>query len=788
MKKRRMLRVALVILICEVVIVPPIPVSACGPFFPEAVFSYTTQPDVPLAHYVLGEMGVVQPTYRLRYLYVAYRYFSGHPLTHPEAELTLTLLEKQLNGGDISPSLERTVSASERWLSVRGQVPGVPVIRRINTERRVEVNNQGGGMYYDTFTNCLDPAFATAADTLNERVAQFGADSPATREWVKAEDAVFENCADNKDSRMEIPAAADASLPEIIRADRAYQIAAAHFYAEDFDAAEKLFAEIANDAHSPWRATSALMVARVRIRAATLSAAKPEDRSKLLQEAGESLEKILSDPSLAKVHGGAERLYGYVRYRIDAAGRTHQLAAKLEKSGDANLSQDLDDYTALLQTEKFYEDPQLTPQQMAKRAKAFSGDVRSDDMTDWILNLHEYDKDARAHAVEQWHATSSNAWLIAALMRTQAKDTDVQSLLAASRKIEANSPAYMTAAFHRIRLEMDLGHGDTARTELDALLVRSKAQLPRSAVNLFLAARTSLARNLDELMRYAVRIPVAVEGDYGIPQPSEEQMFDRDGALAFTRGMPTSILVRAAEEKILPTALRISVAESAWVRAVVIGDDANAIRLALDMGKIKPRNGGTPQVDIDVEPDVAAAMKEYIAAPDRAARQFAAAEIILRMPGLRPFVAYGAARGDKVGDMDRFHDNWWCTMPGRPVGEMGDRQNPVSLGVRSSDEDGPRTDSPLEFLSASEHKSAADEWAKLVASGAGPSWLGEQTIAFAKLHRDDPRVPEALHLVVRATRYGCGDKGSSAQSHAAFDLLHKWYPNSEWTKKTPFWF
>jgi hypothetical protein len=789
-KKRKVVRVVFVVLICMGMIIPPVQVLACGPFFPDAIFTYAMQPDVPLDSYVSGELGVVQPTYRRAYLYVAYRYFNSQALAQPEQESTLALLNKRLSNEGESAQKESKASASEIWLTARGQVPGVPVVRAIRTDRRIQVTSPyGGGVYYDTFENCLDPAFVTAADTLNERIGEFGADSPATREWVKAEDAVFDNCGDKKDYPINVPLAADAGLPEIIRADRAYQIAAAHFYAEDFDAAGKLFAEIAQDSHSLWRATSALMVARARIRAATLSTAKPEDRLPALREAGGILEKIIADPSLAKVHGAAARLNAFVRFRTDPAGRTHELAAKLEKPGDANLGQDLDDYTGLLQSGAYQNQAELSPQEMAKRSIAFHADVRSDDLTDWIFNLQDYGKDAGAHAMERWHATASNAWLIAALMRTQGSDADAESLVTASRKIAADSPAYITAAFHRIRIEMEVGHRDVARNELDALLARQPEKLPHSTLNLFLAARMSFARNLDELMRYSVRVPSAVNMDYGIPEASNDQMFDRDGALAFTRGMPTTILAKAAEEKILPTPLRINVAESAWVRAVVLGDDANAMRLALDMGKIKSKNAtALAPVDIDVEPEFAAAMKEYVAAPDSAARQFAAAFIILRMPGLRPFVAFGATRGDAVGEMDRYHDNWWCAMPDKAAREFGDRQNPLSLVYHSRETVVPRTDMPLEFLSANERHEADEEFTKLVAAGAGPTWLGEQTVAFAKLHRADPRVPEALHLAVQATRYGCGDKQSSVQSHAAFDLLHRWYPNNEWTKKTPYWF
>jgi hypothetical protein len=49
-------------------------------------------------------------------------------------------------------------------------------------------------------------------------------------------------------------------------------------------------------------------------------------------------------------------------------------------------------------------------------------------------------------------------------------------------------------------------------------------------------------------------------------------------------------------------------------------------------------------------------------------------------------------------------------------------------------------------------------------------------------------VPEALHLAVKSTRYGCTDKETGRWSKAAFDLLRRKYPNSTWAKQTPYWF
>jgi hypothetical protein len=66
-----------------------------------------------------------------------------------------------------------------------------------------------------------------------------------------------------------------------------------------------------------------------------------------------------------------------------------------------------------------------------------------------------------------------------------------------------------------------------------------------------------------------------------------------------------------------------------------------------------------------------------------------------------------------------------------------------------------------------------------------PAWLGSVVIPWAKAHLGDPRVPEALHNVVRATQYGDMD---SQTSKAAYDLLHSRFPKNPWTAKTPFWY
>jgi hypothetical protein len=125
--------------------------------------------------------------------------------------------------------------------------------------------------------------------------------------------------------------------------------------------------------------------------------------------------------------------------------------------------------------------------------------------------------------------------------------------------------------------------------------------------------------------------------------------------------------------------------------------------------------------------------------------------------------------------IDDYRDNWWCAVTGTSVWKL-----PAQQEVQPSVVAG--------FLPDPDRKQAAAEWQKLAATPAAPDWLGAQTLAFAGQHPQDPRVPQALYLVVRSSRYGCNDDETGDFSKRAFDLLHRRYPDSEWAKKTPFWY
>ena len=93
-----------------------------------------------------------------------------------------------------------------------------------------------------------------------------------------------------------------------------------------------------------------------------------------------------------------------------------------------------------------------------------------------------------------------------------------------------------------------------------------------------------------------------------------------------------------------------------------------------------------------------------------------------------------------------------------------------------------------EFFTDSERAAFRREWEKLLQLDTAPNYFGQVVLSWARNHPGDPRAPEALHLVVKATRFGCVNQASGKYSQACFQLLHRKYPESAWAKLTKYWY
>jgi hypothetical protein len=127
--------------------------------------------------------------------------------------------------------------------------------------------------------------------------------------------------------------------------------------------------------------------------------------------------------------------------------------------------------------------------------------------------------------------------------------------------------------------------------------------------------------------------------------------------------------------------------------------------------------------------------------------------------------------------------SWWCAVAASRTSLPDSEESTAAWHLSASFEPSDTV------ISGTERSSARKEIAQLQRIGSAQSLVAPIILAWAKSYPEDPLVPEALHRIVMIVRYGChSDPANGELSKAAFDLLHRRYPNSDWTAKTPYWF
>jgi hypothetical protein len=382
-------------------------------------------------------------------------------------------------------------------------------------------------------------------------------------------------------------------------------------------------------------------------------------------------------------------------------------------------------------------------------------------------------KGGEVNAASEWKAKQTEPWLVAALISAKAKDANAAELMRAATKVPQNSPAYVTVSYQRARLMLGAGDVAASRKLTTSVLAGLKGDGMTATRNALLGLRIETAASYADFLADAPRTVISAESQAAVGAMCGEHMkppgcvdklpplqFDLDATQAFNRRLPLSRWVEAAKTKELPEHLREAIAMAAWLRAQGL-EDAAAVKTA------SPLLPGPLQK----------AVGDSIGFPVTLA--------VLRNEGLKPYLEPGVQRSVSYNRWAEFRDNWWCAKWAAGPNEV----NP---------EDGKPIEAKLtmSFLSSADKMAAANEAQRLNDLPYGVVWVGRRAIDYLKAHPDDKDGAEALALTVRATRYGCyvganTDKTAldqKAVSKEAFTLLHKQYPKSPWTAKTPYYY
>jgi hypothetical protein len=742
---------------------------ACAPEFPVAVFSYHRHPDFPRNKFLNGELGVLEPTYARSYLVVAYRYLNGAGFTQAEKDQVRLYWTDRASGAWDGNKM----NWAAQWEAARRKVqgtPGPPIESKDQFSYSADTSSWA--------MNCGDDAFRVAAVTLQDRTARYGRANPFVLDWAVAQDTVFDNCS----STAGIPRSAAPDAPAWLKADRAYQIAAAHLYSGDLNAAADEFEEIAKDASSPWHGIAPYLSLRV------LERFGPEDKDTVYKEAQDKVRVILADPKLAPIHGMTRALFRRMREHVAPQTAVRELArAVVLRNAGGSLRQDLWDYTTVL--DHFLDQPfDFSDDKGAAQgfAQEFATLPRQDEITDWIVTFQSNQPQDTAHAVRRWQATKSLPWLIAALSRISGKDAASGALIEASLAVQPGSPGYLTALFHRNRLRLELGEKAAARTELDAAIPEKGGDWPRSAVNHFRSLNMLTAPDLAGFLKFAQRLPVMVTSDMNMGE-TEDSIYSgapptisqklprwyRDSIKVFNERTPLAIWRTAAANPDLPAHLHQELSMAAFARATLLEDDAALKELAPIVGENfkEGRRYTTKLAEEQTE----------------AGRHFAGVFFLLHYANVRPFLTSGvtwhvpSSPSLELSEMDSYVNNWWCALDSRYELDW-DGSN------RLQEEDADTAASRASFLQPADLEKGKSEFARLAATGVGPDYLVRQALQWAQAHPEDPRSPEALAFAVRTTRYGCASKYSGELSRQAHALLHSKFARTTWAAQTPYWF
>lgn len=772
--------------------------ETCLPEFPQVVFTRPSGPDMPMSKFAAGRIGMPLPTWRRAFLVVAYRYLDEKPLSTAEQHSLLDFFNNN-KVREQSPADD----AVRRWLTERGEYQGGP-------KPKVTVFRNGSSPY-SGFLNCPPLAFENAIMSLHARAKQFGPHSAELREWINGQDEVFHDCHEGSSTPNVLPANANA----LLRADRAYQIAAANFYSLRLPEALAEFDAISKDTSSPWQRVAAYMAARTMIRQAWVDVKAGTDEEydpAILRHVGPRLNAIMSNPKFGTLRKDARRLEALVKFHLYPEQRQHELAhILLSGRSGSDFGQQLLDYKLLLDgfldVSPTFDDGLEWGPAYDRRVKRWKQSQylklqkkRSDELSDWLMTIQSDAPEAKTHAVTKWRSTRSVPWLFATLAKLDGKDDAVTEILLAAAQLRSAAPGFSAISFHRSRLLRESGRPEEARRVIDTVL-HSPDSLPLSARNLLEDENMRNSPDLPNFQNGLARNPVELTGDpyqewedyycyhkpdckivyYGTAKPKVTApllpQFDLSSAEVLNKRLPVDVLAEIASSESLPENLRRNLAVATWVRAGLLGNFAAAQKV-----------GKTAALS---RPQLKAYVDEYNAATSDEERRFTALFAIVHFPGLRPFVDAGHPRSTDFDKIDDYRDNWWCTDVGGIPDDLNfEKQYGDNAAQVVQFEKRVEASSPV-FLSEEQKARAAEEWKNIFSMGLAADYLPKEVLTWAKAHPDDPRVPEALHFAWRVDRYGCADNRQNVTenswSHDIFKLLHKRYPTSEWTKKTRVW-
>ena len=651
-----------------------LPVTACAPDYPVAVLVSYNHPELPLKLYASGNLGIIQSSWALSYLCVAYRYLAGKPLSPVEMSSANNLWLDRMQAE--SPYIfDENYVASINFNELRKKI--------------LHIKNDTDPYYLrgDDTIVISDSAYQHAFNTLTRLVKNHGQSSPIVLNWLQVQEQVF---ARNKERKVVLPPDLPTSAPIVERQDRLYQRAAASFYLKNVKDAEAYFEQLATDQSYSEQSLARYMLMRCRVDNALGSSDQ-----KLTDHLVEEIKVTATRAQTQRLKTDTLALVGLLQASIFEPDKNFErLAAAVSLTENKKTRAELDQFFGLNLSDLTFilSDPESALSQTEKA---------SVDLVDWLQTIHQgYDRFSSPsnltteqkqklsadkirrgnYALQKWQQKKTTPWLVAVMLCGGLAGPDRKGARAAAAAITPDNPAYLTAHFYLIDAMLSENKIVAAQKELNGISAQanpntSKNKLPISSANLFQAQKIATAQNLQSYLSAAcMGVAAASSNALLLPDPwpkSSNKFRYKSAPLAawdvevgrdIDYNLPYSAWLSLSRKKNITANLRARIVCATWLRSILLNNNQNADELI--------------QAMIACYPSCRDKLSKYKTAVSTEDKNYLLAQIILDDYGFSPYVQPGLPRfAQPFSSFNYYQENYWQPLPEEALKKNSDEQS-----------------------------------------------------------------------------------------------------------------
>lgn len=801
----------------------------------QAAFGATNYPDIPFNSFAAGKLGVLTPKLASSYLIVAYRYLNKRPLSSTEQRDVLTVwsdyfstysaypqpvypLTNKMDGfctsysaaeveiihsADLAQFIAKMVSENQeyfKWRESRLSALGLPIElpmpkpKESGEYEAYEINSfySNLALKEDHIDNIdAGPGFnylILASERLNAIKEALNASPTSTKRpndpepkellslWINAQQHIFARTMDSGKTARALLASFPEHIPQVLKDDIQYSIAASYLYDGSFDSAKSaadLFENLSKNKNYRWhdwakylqyRALNIAISDLLQSSDVDTSCAENTECRRMSDKSYEGMLDLSKNASAPKIREAAADYANLISIRTKW---------RAQKSYEALLKNSLSNITEHSFNDLIAISTHTTSGNNDEVNKWFT-DVMSVRTSEEEENRADLAQTSFNHAYTHWNNAPQNlAWLWLAVYTIKYAEVEQQNaltkaVLSVPKDDSAFVPLRVALVAHFDDIKNNALDEKQKRQIIDDTLSVLEVGADFNATILLLNARASLATSLTDFIDHAFFYPKS-----NLLACVPQRMYDKKNAQynanylvanaeKIINALPPSVLIQIASMHNLPDNYRPMLYADLWARSILL-DDAKLEHTVIE--KVLKYN-----------PILTKTIRSMAKTKNPDERKTLFLSALLQYPDLSPLISlkgYQTWNGDNAGDfsflnssmvlqheeLDTFYNHWlW--------GKCDSRCQVPIPG----------------FLSPIQQKEFQAQLKLITRLKGATDYISDALIELANHHRHDTRYAKLLALFIKYTKYTHGG------SKQAFITLKKIYPHSDWAKNTKYYY